>query len=56
MTIQPSEYRDNGWGDSGNIHFRSPVNKNSTYIGGSQAHTHSATDSGHTHSVVDSIE
>ena len=36
-SIQPSEYRDNGWGDSGNITFRGPTQKNGGYTGNSWA-------------------
>lgn len=34
-SIQPAEYRDNGWGDSGNITFRGPTQKNGGYTGNS---------------------
>lgn len=50
-SIQPSEYRDNGWGDSGNITFRSPTQKNGGYTGNSWAHAHGVSDPGHAHAV-----
>ena len=54
-SIQPSEYRDNGWGDSGNITFRGPTQKNGGYTGNSWAHAHGVSDPGHAH-VVGSSE
>ena len=50
-SIQPSEYRDNGWGDSGNITFRGPTQKNGGYTGNSWAHAHGVSDPGHAHAV-----
>jgi len=50
-SIQPSEYRDNGWGDSGNITFRSPTQINGGYTGNSWAHAHGVSDPGHAHAV-----
>ena len=50
-SIQPAEYRDNGWGDSGNITFRSPTQKNGGYTGNSWAHAHGVSDPGHAHAV-----
>ena len=50
-SIQPAEYRDNGWGDSGNITFRGPTQKNGGYTGNSWAHAHGVSDPGHAHAV-----
>ena len=50
-SIQPSEYRDIGWGDSGNVTFRGPTQKNGGYTGNSWAHAHGVSDPGHAHAV-----
>ena len=50
-SIQPSAYRDNGWGDSGNVTFRGPTQKNGGYTGNSWAHAHGVSDPGHAHAV-----